>query len=409
MYTQQTLPEAGVQPSFGARLLREWQLIRRDGWMFSMVTWLPLLLCAVMWGIFSAGIARDLPIGVVDLDNSTLSRQLIRTYDASPVMSVASSYTQVNEGSRALKGGDVYAVLVIPPNLEKQTKLGESPTVTVWYNSQYILVGKLINSAVLQAQGTLNAQVETLKNMAMGSPVPVQALGKALSLRSQITPLYNSNSHYGQFLVAAAIPAIWQIAIVITMVMALSAESRSSTIQAWAGGQPLSALVAKLLPYLFLFALQGQIFFWFLYGVLDWPMHGHWGIILLAQVLMVLACQGVACLFYLLPLDATKAMSFAAGFTAPAFAFVGVTFPVTDMPAFAQWWRAMLPVSHYLDIQLHQVNHGQSWAEAMPQLAVLLVFMGLFIVAWLRLKTLAAVNRQPVVSEGKTVSEGGER
>ena len=45
-----------------------------------------------------------------------------------------------------------------------------------------------------------------------------------------------------------------------------------------------------------------------------------------------------------------------------------MTFPATDMPGFALFWRAMLPVTHYLDVQLHQVNHGMTASQALPQL-----------------------------------------
>ncbi|GAL02278.1 ABC-type multidrug transport system permease component [Photobacterium aphoticum] len=371
-----------------------------------MVSWLPILLFVFMWGIFSAGIARDLPIGVVDLDHSALSRQLTRDYDASPTMAVTVSYGSVEQGSQALRGGDIYALVVIPSELEKDTLRGMAPTVTAFYNSQFILIGKLINSAVMQAQGTLNAKVNTLQNMAAGVDVPLQALGQAVPVQSQITPLYNSNSHYGQFLLPAIIPAMWQIAIVITTIMALSAETRRANGNtAWPGQTswlvqtPIRALVGKLLPYTGLFMLQGALFLWGMYVLLGWPMHGHWSILLLAQCLMVLACQGMACLLYLVPLDATKAMSFAAGLTAPAFAFVGVTFPATDMPGFALFWRALLPATHYLDVQIHQVNHGQDWYQAMPQLAALLVFGVTWLLAFARVKQLATSHAEHDVDE----------
>ena len=130
-----------------------------------------------------------------------------------------------------------------------------------------------------------------------------------------------------------------------------------------------------------------------LYLLLGWPMNGSWSILLSAQLLMVIACQGIAALFFLLLLDPTKAMSFAAGFTAPAFAFAGVTFPATDMSLPAQVWRSLLPVTHYLEIQAHQVNHGQSLAEAATSLAVLAVMALTLIPALLRCRSLAIADK----------------
>ena len=60
-----------IKPQPGA-LAREWARLRADFWDFGMLSWIPLLLCGLLWWIFSAGIARDLPIAVIDRDNSRL-------------------------------------------------------------------------------------------------------------------------------------------------------------------------------------------------------------------------------------------------------------------------------------------------------------------------------------------------
>lgn len=354
---------------------REWQLIRQEPWLKAMLFFLPLSLFVLMWWIFSQGIARDLPVGVVDLDHSRLSRGLIRYYDASPTLSVARQFSEVEEGTALMRNGEIYALVVIPDSLEKDTLLGRSPSVTVFYNAQFILIAKLINSAFVSAQSTYAASIDTVSNMVSGTPVPQQALGQALPVRNQITPLFNSNSHYGQFLVSAAIPAMWQIFIIATTVMALAAEQRRQGLLAWLGQHPVKHVVSKLIPYATVFILQGMLFLWGMYSLLDWPMHGSWIIVFAAQCLMVIACQSVAVLFFFLAMDVTRAMSFVAGFSAPAFAFMGITFPATDMPAIATGWRALLPVSHYIEIQVQQVNYGTGLQQAMPQMMALAVFL----------------------------------
>ncbi|HIF9258382.1 ABC transporter permease [Photobacterium damselae] len=354
---------------------REWQLIWQDGWLRALLIWLPITLFVTMWLIFSAGIARDLPIGVVDLDHSRMSRGLTRYFNASPTMEVTAQFTDRADGDRALRGGDIYALVVLPDSLEKDTMLGYSPSVTVFYNSQFILIAKLLNSAMVQAQATYNASIETLRNMSHGSPVPLQALGQAVPVQSQITPLFNSNSHYGQFLVSAILPAIWQILIVATTVMALAAEDRRQGLLNWLRERPYQKVMSKFVPYFFGFLIQGMLFLWGMYGVLDWPMHGSWLILFTAQSLMVLACISVGCLFYFVAMDTARAMSFVAGFTAPAFAFMGITFPATNMHPLAQMWRSLLPVSHYIEIQLQQVDYGTGWYQARDNLFVLALFI----------------------------------
>lgn len=371
---------------------REWQIITNNAWLKALLFWLPIILAVALWTIFSSGTVRNLPIGIVDLDHSKISRGLIRYYDASPTLSMQKSYTTVQQANKDLRNSRIYALVVIPQALEKNTLLGHSPQVTVFYNSQYILVGKLIRSAVIHAQGTYVASLETLKNMETGVPELRQALGQAVPIRQQITPLFNSNNDYGQFLVSALIPAVWQILIMATMILAFAAESGHRSTLDWLGKQPAKNIIAKILPYTLVFWLQGVLFVVALYGFLAWPMHGSWGILFFAQLLLVVACQCVASLFFFLTLDAARAMSLVAGFAAPAFAFMGITFPATDMPVLAQFWRALLPISHYIEIQVQQVDYGTDILASASSLTALLAFASALFLAILMAKIKCSKN-----------------
>ena len=80
--------------------------------------------------------------------------------------------------------------------------------------------------------------------------------------------------------------------------------------------------------------------------------------------------------------NADLALSFAAAYSAPAFAFMGITFPATDMNTLAQIWRDLIPVSHYMQIQLDQSNHGASIETALPQMGALVLFFICFPLAY---------------------------
>ena len=193
-----------------------------------------------------------------------------------------------------------------------------------------------------------------------------QAVAAAVPVSAQITPLFNLSSDYSQFLASALIPAIWQVLIVLVTMLALSRELRLQGFASWLMDSPFKAIVGKLLPYTFILWLHGAVFLYFMYGVLNWPMNGHWGILLLSQLLMILASQAVALMVFVIVQDADLALSFAAAYTAPSFAFMGITFPATDMNTLALIWRDLIPVSHYMQIQLYQANHGASIETALP-------------------------------------------
>ena len=51
---------------------REWRLLWQDPFSRALTSWIPLLLIGLLCWIFSAGLARDLKVGLVDLDRSAL-------------------------------------------------------------------------------------------------------------------------------------------------------------------------------------------------------------------------------------------------------------------------------------------------------------------------------------------------
>ena len=389
-------------------LLRQWTIVRKDKWLLSSLTWIPLLLAASIWLIFSQGIARDLPVAVVDLEHSQISQQFTRLVDASPTLQVSQKYSSVSEAAKAMIKRDIYGYVVIPRHFDRDIYLGLNPQVSVFYNSQFILIGKLVNSALLQAQGTFNAQLEVVKQLSHGDTTVKSALGQAVTVQSQITPLFNKNSSYAQFLVSAVIPALWQIMIVVGTILVLTANVRARGLKAWLSHSPVKSLVSTLTPYVVLFLAFGIAFsFWF-YCLLDWPFNGSFMVLTVAQLLTVISCIIMGCLFFFLTLDPARAMSFAGAFTAPSFAFMGITFPVTDMNTAAQIWRSLLPVSHYIEVQTAQSSYGVSAAQSLISLTSMLWYAVPALVVMLLIKKhLAQLPRSANAEEAQEAEQQG--
>ncbi|WP_429104031.1 ABC transporter permease [Aeromonas hydrophila] len=351
---------------------REWRLLWQDPFGRALASWLPLLLMGILCWVFSAGLARDLKIGLVDLDQSLLSRELAFSLDASAGLKVAQQFDSIDAGASALRGGDIYALVVLPSHLERDARQGPQPQVTVFNNGQFILIAKLINSALAQVVGTLNGQVGVLSAMAGGKALP-GALGQAVPITSQVTALYNINSSYAQFLLSALLPAVWQILVVLYGINALARTDRLgldwTTKGVWFG------LWRTLLPHVLIGWGWGLGWSLLLFKGFGYPMQGSWLVLTAGLGLASAACVSMGAFFYGIIRDPARALSLAGAYTAPGFAFMGVTFPVSAMGDFAQFWRSLLPISHYVELQIGQTNYGQPLAAALPQFGALLLFL----------------------------------
>ncbi|MER0499931.1 ABC transporter permease [Aeromonas hydrophila] len=351
---------------------REWRLLWQDPLGRALASWLPLLLIGILCWVFSAGLARDLKIGLVDLDQSLLSRELAFSLDASAGLKVAQQFDSIEAGARALRGGDIYALVVLPSHLERDARQGTQPQVTVFNNGQFILIAKLVNSALAQVVGTLNGQVGVLSAMAGGKALP-GALGQAVPIANQVTALYNINSSYAQFLLSALLPAVWQILVVLYGINALARTDRLgldwTTKGVWFG------LWRTLLPHVLIGWGWGLGWSLLLFKGFGYPMQGSWLVLTMGLGLASAACVSMGAFFYGIIRDPARALSLAGAYTAPGFAFMGVTFPVSAMGDFAQFWRSLLPISHYVELQIGQTNYGQPLAAALPQFGALLLFL----------------------------------
>lgn len=351
---------------------REWRLLWQDPFSRALTSWIPLLLIGLLCWIFSAGLARDLKVGLVDLDRSTLSRQLAFSLDGSAGLKIAQQFDTIDEGARALRGGDIYALVVIPNHLERDAREGSQPRVTVFNNGQFILIAKLVNAALAQVVGTLNGQVGVLAAMADGKTLP-GALGQSVPIASQVTALYNINSSYAQFLLSALLPAVWQILVVLYGLNALARTDRLgldwTTRGVWFG------LWRTLLPHVLIGWGWGLAWSLLLFKALGYPMQGSWLVLTLGLGLASAACVSMGAFFYGVIRDPARALSLAGAYTAPGFAFMGVTFPVSAMGDVAQFWRSLLPISHYVELQIGQTNYGQPLTAALPQFGALLLFL----------------------------------
>ena len=362
------------------REIRSWG---SDPWQLALISWLPLVLFAALWWIFSAGIVTDLGIGVVDLDDSRLSRTLIRQLDATPALRIASRPLSVHEGRRAMSNAEIGALIVIPYDFQARTSKGLKPDVTAFYNGQFILIGKAVKSALFQAQATLAGRIDGGLALAQGAALP-QAAGLAVPVVPQLTPLYNRGMDYALFLVPAVIPALWQVVMIIGMLNAIGREHREGSWEQWLEPGPLKAFIGKMLPYVLVYWVMG-IGFLLSFHLLGWPVRGSWALIITAQGLTVIATAVMAGFLFVLVDDLPRSLSLAAAYTAPSFAFLGVTFPASDMPSLALFWRSLIPVCHFMDIQISQMSRAADFGAVASDFGALVLFLVVLPLVVLRL------------------------
>ncbi|MCB2382994.1 ABC transporter permease [Shewanella sp. SR1] len=356
-----------------ALIRRELSALWRDPWQLALISYIPLIGIFCLWWLFSAGLPRQLPVAIVDQDHSQLSRMLTRQLKANPVTE-PQNFTDLAAAVSAMQQAKVYAIVVFPYDMKKNLLTGHKPTIDVRYNSQFLLVGKLLSSQIQLSLGDGLLQVAGLKQLANGTPKSQVAVNLS-PIKSQTTALFNRNNNYIGFLVPPVLVALWQLLSMLVMANSLNRELHlAPTTQVNGISNTLTEhfwpkVLAKLVLFTPILMLQGGFILTWLYLYLALPMAGSLALLLLAQLVMLLAVWSVVLLIFVVMRDSARVISFCTALFAPAFAFMGITFPTHDMPQLAQWWRLIMPSSHYIESHVSVVSYGAAWPNVASQLS----------------------------------------
>lgn len=366
-------PGPGLSRWFAVACHREWQRLLASPWDLAMVTWVPALAVALMWWMFSAGLPRQLPIGVLDQDHSSLSRQLVRQLRASPGLRLVNTSGDQAQLAHALRRGDVYAVVAIPADFNQTVKRGQAAQVTLLHNAQLGTHSGLIQRDVRAVVASLSAGEEISARKRRGEGA-LAARVAVEPLQASTVTLFNTALNYEQFLGAALVPALLHILAMTAGAWAVGRELRDRTIAQWlpAGSstlQTVAALSGKLvLPVLSLSAVGALALVWFTWGR-GWQPQGSLAWVVLALAVLMTLSVALGALVSASTRSLRMALSVTGFVTAPAFAFSGVGFPLLAMPVLARGWAYCLPYTHYIRLQTEQLQMGAPVLYSVPSLA----------------------------------------
>jgi len=361
---------------FKKALSRELNFYRRN--MVDVFVSVSILLCsmvAVTW-IFSAGTLTDLPIAVVDNDGSSQSRTYTRMLEATPEMHIIEKLASPREARELLEQASIYAYVLIPKDFGQAIKTGKQTSVTAWYSGQFLTMSGVILKSLRQVTGTLSAGINIISLEKRGES-KMAAQVSFNPIQTELRTLFNPFQNYQYFLIAGLLPAMLQVFIMIWTVFVVGREFRDQTSAEWisAGRTVLISVLAKVLPLFLLASLVGMGCLFWLYGAAGWPIKGSFYLLVFGWELMIGAYIVLGLLFVAFaPLLAT-ALSFAVFFTAPAFAYAGVTFPQQAMPLVANLWTYLLPIRSLLRLQVEQAEIGAPAVHSMPEVLILSAFI----------------------------------
>ncbi|MCQ2128503.1 MAG: ABC transporter permease [Bacteroidaceae bacterium] len=364
-------------------------LARKPIYWFCMVL-LPMFLIFFFTDLMKKGLPTELPVGIVDLDNSKTSRTLMRNLNAYQATNIVAHYNNVGDARRDIQRGKIYAFFYLPKGTEEDLIASRQPKISFYYNTSVMIAGSLIYKDM--------RAIATLGQAAKGSAT-LQAKGlTGKEIKAFLQPITtdthaigNPQLNYNMYLCTTLLPACIALFIFIVTAYSLGAEikfNRSRLLMKRARNNIFMALTGKFLPQTLVWTLVMWTYEYWLYYVNGFTHNCSFLFLMMLGVLLVMASQGVGLFMYGIFPSMRMSMSIGALWAVLSFSVAGFTFPVTAMDTPIQAMSWLFPIrAHYMIYQMNVLN-GYPIYYSWPYFTALVAFMMLPTLVVRRLKNI---------------------
>ena len=351
----------------------------------------PILVTVYFTSMMDQGIPEEMPVGVVDMDNTTTTRKLERLLDAFQTTKITEHYSDVAAARKAMQHGDIYGFIYFPKGTTDQLLASRQPKISFYYSYTSLTAGALIfrdlktistlgsaavGSATMRAKGYTNKQISTFLQ-----PIVID-----------LHPLSNPWTNYNVYLSTMLIPGCILLFVFLVTAYNIGSELKEGTAQQWlkeANGNIWIALLGKTFPLtiVYLMVFYGYLFYVF-YG-LGFPHPGGIFPILILGLLTVLASQGFGIFLFGLFPSLRMSMSMCSLWSVLSFSMVGTAFPTLAMDPALEVLANLFPLRHYFMIYQIGVLGGYPLADVWTSICALILFAALPLLVIFRIQKAA--------------------
>lgn len=362
---------------------RLWKItVRECMWMakspiypFCMIIF-PILVMILFTSMLNEGQPTEIPIGVVDQDNTAMTRSMIRKLDAFQSTKVVDSYPTVSDARKAIQRGEIYGFLYLPENTTKDLYASRQPRIAYYYSNAIILAGSMVFKDL--------KTITTLSEAAVGA-AKLQMIGKTTGeIKTFLQPIAldvhminNPSSNYNVYLSTVMIPGVIGLFIFLITVYSIGTELKFGRGKEWmrlAKNNVVIAITGKILPQFLVFITLFLVYDWYLFCHLDFPHPGGFGTVAFLSLLMVLACEGFGIFAFGLMPSLRMSMSICSLWGVLGFSLSGATYPAFAMDTMLQGVANLIPMRHYWMIHQMCVFNGFPLYDAYLNIAALVIF-----------------------------------
>ncbi len=357
--------------------LRELQIIRRNHvYRFAMLLF-PLLVIFFFTSMLGDGVPTNMPVGVVDLDNTSTTRSLVKRLDAFQMSHVVARYKSFQDARNAIQQNEIYGFLYIPKGTTDALLASRQPKISYYYSNTTLAAGSMVmkdmktistlgsaavGQATLQARGFTDGQIKTLLQ-----PITID-----------LHQIANPWANYSIYLTTMMVPGIIMLFIFLISAYSIGTELKFGTSKEWvhmADGRMIVAIIGKFLPQTLIFLALVFGYQFYVFYVLHFPHLGSPWMLVLLGLMQVLGSQGFGIFVFGLMPSLRMSMSICSLWAVLSISMAGSAFPIMGMDGPLQSLSWLFPLRHYWMIYQICVFNGFPLIDAWFHFSALSAFL----------------------------------
>ena len=360
-----------------AVMANEYRTIFSDGGVMLILIFALFIYATAYSLAYAPQVLRNVPIGVIDLRQTSTSRALTETFNAGPNTYVAYQPADMVEAKKLFFDREIYGIVYIPSDYEEKLLGGQQAVVAIYCDASYFLMYRQVFQEVVTTIGNTGAMVEFQRLIAKGANIP-QAQATTQPVIYQARNIFNPYLGYGTFVMPAIIMVIIQqtMLIGIGMIGGTWREHGLYHKLCPAGRRHMSTLPIVLgrgLVYASLYAVTCFYILGLHYRLFHYPMNGATGTILLFMAVYMAACIGLSIAVSTLFRYRENSLLFLLWTSIPLLMLSGVSYPREGIPDWLFQFGQLFPSSHGVNAFIRIQTMGASLSEVFAEIKALVI------------------------------------
>ncbi|ABO51565.1 ABC-2 type transporter [Desulforamulus reducens MI-1] len=381
----------------------ETMMIFKERILFLLLFTVPLLYATVFGFVYLQGVINHVPLAVVDLDHSKLSREVRSSFANSPHFELISNIENSAQMEQAMREGKIRAAIVIPEKFEFAMQKHQPTELLGVYDASNLIWGYNTRRYIREVTTDFNTQQTAAYLAGLGiSENQVKNIMNTVHLNYEVW--YNPTFSYATyFYTGLLLMVIHQISLLSISLTVTREKERNTWVQYLSSCLPSwKIFVGKALPYFIVNFFNYALLLWVAAHFVNAKIGGSIGLVLLFGLLFDVIITSLGFYISVLAPNSLQVTRYLMLISVPIFMASGLTWPQTHIPFAVNALASLMPFTWMAEAFRLITVKNLPLAYLLNHLLVLLAMAGVSLGLAMNFKK----SRRPPSSSGLVVNSG---